>query len=88
MLEKNNVTNTKIKAFVGGGCASIVGQTIIVPFDVISQHMMLVGHEENRNVKNEVKNHPCSSNLVKNTATMHTGSSGVSSAGCNNSSKC
>ena len=29
--------------FLGGGCASIVGQTIIVPFDVISQHLMLLG---------------------------------------------
>ena len=28
---------------VGGSCASLVGQTIIVPFDVISQHLMLLG---------------------------------------------
>lgn len=32
-----------IKALVGGGCASLVGQTIIVPFDVISQHAMVLG---------------------------------------------
>lgn len=30
-----------------GGCASVVGQTIIVPFDVISQHMMIVGMRQN-----------------------------------------
>ncbi|GBP39247.1 Solute carrier family 25 member 44 [Eumeta japonica] len=30
-------------SFVGGGCASIVGQTIIVPFDVLSQHLMVLG---------------------------------------------
>jgi len=42
-LDSNRVTqNDKIKAFIGGGCASIVGQTCIVPFDVISQHMMLI----------------------------------------------
>lgn len=29
-----------------GGCASVVGQTIIVPFDVISQHMMIVGMKQ------------------------------------------
>ena len=32
---------TSTKAIVAGGCASLVGQTIIVPFDVISQHMMV-----------------------------------------------
>ena len=48
-LEQNNVTNTKVKAFVGGCCASIVGQTIIVPFDVISQHIMLIGLVEKQN---------------------------------------
>lgn len=33
----------RIKALTGGGCASLVGQTIIVPFDVISQHAMVLG---------------------------------------------
>lgn len=33
----------RTKALVGGGCASLVGQTIIVPFDVISQHAMVLG---------------------------------------------
>ncbi|XP_004922211.3 solute carrier family 25 member 44 [Bombyx mandarina] len=33
----------KWKSFIGGGCASIVGQTIIVPFDVLSQHLMVLG---------------------------------------------
>jgi len=42
-LDSNSITqNSKIKAFVGGGCASMVGQTCIVPFDVISQHMMMI----------------------------------------------
>ena len=31
------VTDTKVRAFLGGAAASVVGQTIIVPFDVISQ---------------------------------------------------
>jgi len=33
-------------AIAGGGCASVVGQTIIVPFDVISQHLMVLGVTE------------------------------------------
>jgi len=33
------------KAFVGGGLASVVGQTIIVPFDVIGQHLMIIGQK-------------------------------------------
>jgi len=32
-----------LKYLSSGACASVVGQTIIVPFDVISQHMMIVG---------------------------------------------
>lgn len=33
----------KVKAVFAGGAASLVGQTIIVPFDVISQHIMVLG---------------------------------------------
>ncbi|KAL0858495.1 hypothetical protein ABMA27_012361 [Loxostege sticticalis] len=38
----------KAKSFIGGGCASIVGQTIIVPFDVLSQHLMVLGLVKSR----------------------------------------
>lgn len=31
------------KSLIAGGCASLVGQSIIVPFDVISQHAMVLG---------------------------------------------
>jgi solute carrier family 25 protein 44 len=33
----------RVKSLVAGGAASLVGQTIIVPFDVISQHVMVLG---------------------------------------------
>lgn len=33
----------RLRALVGGGTASLVGQTIIVPFDVLSQHLMVLG---------------------------------------------
>jgi len=43
MLDSHGVTDFKLKALLGGSCASIVGQTVIVPFDVISQHLMVLG---------------------------------------------
>ncbi|XP_031626007.1 solute carrier family 25 member 44 [Contarinia nasturtii] len=36
-------TGERAKSLVAGGCASLVGQTLIVPFDVISQHAMVLG---------------------------------------------
>lgn len=42
ILNKYNA-GQRTKALIGGGCASVVGQTIIVPFDVISQHVMVLG---------------------------------------------
>lgn len=35
--------DNRIKALIGGGAASIVGQTIVVPFDILSQHLMVLG---------------------------------------------
>lgn len=32
----------RMRALIAGACASVVGQTIIVPFDVISQHLMIL----------------------------------------------
>ena len=55
VLERQGITNSKVKAFVGGSCASMVGQTIIVPFDVISQHLMLLGQASNSKVTPEAK---------------------------------
>ncbi|XP_026748127.1 solute carrier family 25 member 44 isoform X2 [Trichoplusia ni] len=41
----------------GGGCASLVGQTIIVPFDVLSQHLMVLGLVKGRgNARNSQMN--------------------------------
>lgn len=36
-----------VKSLLSGGAASLVGQTIIVPFDVISQHLMFLGLANN-----------------------------------------
>ncbi|XP_045611268.1 solute carrier family 25 member 44-like [Procambarus clarkii] len=45
-LQQRGVHDSRVRALIGGGCASVVGQTIIVPFDVISQHMMVLGQME------------------------------------------
>lgn len=42
LLNKQNV-HSNIRALVAGGAASLVGQTILVPFDVLSQHLMMMG---------------------------------------------
>ena len=47
-----------MRALAGGGCASLVGQTIIVPFDVISQHLMVLGQVEARPGKKTRKLNP------------------------------
>ncbi|XP_071522967.1 solute carrier family 25 member 44 [Panulirus ornatus] len=47
-LQKRGLQDSRMRALVGGGCASLVGQTIIVPFDVISQHIMVLGQLEGR----------------------------------------
>ena len=43
MLDNHGIKENKVKAMLGGASASLVGQTIIVPFDVISQHLMVLG---------------------------------------------
>lgn len=37
------------KGLIAGGCGSLIGQTIITPFDVVSQHMMLIGPKNGGN---------------------------------------
>lgn len=39
----------EIRSMVAGGVASVFGQTIIVPFDVVSQHLMMLGLSTSNN---------------------------------------
>ncbi|XP_003704777.1 solute carrier family 25 member 44 isoform X1 [Megachile rotundata] len=46
MLGQNGIISnldSRVKALIAGGAASLVGQTIVVPFDVLSQHLMVLG---------------------------------------------
>ena len=40
------ITNNKIRSFIAGGSASIVGQTLLVPVDIVSQHIMMIGENQ------------------------------------------
>nr|AEE62883.1 unknown [Dendroctonus ponderosae] len=42
LLSKKDI-DSRLRALVAGGFASLVGQTIVVPFDVLSQHLMMIG---------------------------------------------
>lgn len=57
------------KSLIGGGCASMVGQTIIVPFDVISQHAMVLGMGSGKSFGTEMN--PLGINYHKNRNRLH-----------------
>lgn len=44
----------EIRSMVAGGVASVFGQTIIVPFDVVSQHLMMLGLSTSSTNKNKI----------------------------------
>lgn len=44
----------EIRSMVAGGVASVFGQTIIVPFDVVSQHLMMLGLSTGGTRKNNI----------------------------------
>lgn len=44
----------EIRSMVAGGVASVFGQTIIVPFDVVSQHLMMLGLSTSIKDKNKL----------------------------------
>jgi solute carrier family 25 protein 44 len=48
LLAQRNV-DSRVRALVAGGTASVFSQTIIVPFDVLSQHLMMMGVHSNGN---------------------------------------
>lgn len=43
LMETCNLSNTRAISFISGGVASVVGQTMAVPLDIVTQHLMLIG---------------------------------------------
>ena len=39
-------TNNKVRSFIAGGSASLIGQTLVVPIDIISQYHMILGQKQ------------------------------------------
>lgn len=56
------ITDGRIKGLIGGGCGSLVGQTIITPFDVVSQHMMILGQLKDKSAANSPLMNPLNIN--------------------------
>lgn len=48
-----NISDSKAKAFLAGGISSAMSQTLIIPFDVVSQHIMMA-----LNTRKQSKNLP------------------------------
>jgi len=46
MAQNMGIQESTLRSFVGGGLGSLVSQTFIVPIDVVSQHLMLLGSEK------------------------------------------
>lgn len=46
LSEYVGIQDNRIRSFVGGGLASLTGQTLAVPIDIITQHLMLMGKRE------------------------------------------
>ncbi|XP_054722718.1 solute carrier family 25 member 44-like [Uloborus diversus] len=53
-----DIRDGRLKGLIGGGCGSLVGQTIITPFDVVSQHMMVLGQLRDKSVANPTAMNP------------------------------
>ncbi|CAG9825339.1 unnamed protein product [Phaedon cochleariae] len=43
ILKQKKIVDSNIRVLIAGAAASLVGQTMIVPFDVLSQHLMMMG---------------------------------------------
>jgi len=43
LSEHTPLTDQRIRSLIAGGCASVIGQTTMVPIDVVSQHLQLLG---------------------------------------------
>lgn len=47
----NYTHNTYVRAMVAGGVSSLISQTMVVPIDVVTQHMMLTGQKSSLNAQ-------------------------------------
>lgn len=50
-INNNYTTNNYVRSMVAGGLASLISQTMVVPIDVVTQHMMLIGQKKSMNAQ-------------------------------------
>jgi len=43
LVNKTSVTDNRARSFIAGACASVVGQTMVVPIDIVAQHLQMLG---------------------------------------------
>lgn len=58
LKDHTSLTNSSVRALIAGGTASVVGQTVSLPIDIMTQHMMLLGRRKqpsNPNIRAEIK---------------------------------
>ncbi|KAF2362549.1 Mitochondrial substrate/solute carrier [Trinorchestia longiramus] len=78
MLLQQGITDSRLRALCAGAAASVVGQSIVVPFDVISQHVMVIGQQHGRSVLNplnieyqKVSNREVTARIIRALYTQH-----------------
>lgn len=62
-LHDNSIESTQVKSFISGGCASIASQTFVVPIDIVTQHLMILGRRKNIEKPQSHAGKPASSHL-------------------------
>ena len=70
-MARNNLrstSNQKVRSFIAGGFASVVGQTTVLPIDIVSQHLQVYNlHLAKQNLSEQaLKNELAESNILKN----------------------
>lgn len=43
LAANTTLTDSKVRSLIAGACASTVGQTTVVPIDIVSQHLQMLG---------------------------------------------
>ena len=46
------INDQSLKSFIGGGIGSLISQTIVTPFDVVSQNLMIISSSKTNKFKN------------------------------------
>ena len=76
-MARNNIFsdfNQKVRAFLAGGFASVIGQTTVLPIDIVTQHLQVhnLQSQQKMSSKNRVKDHTSKAFAECNKQKLHT----------------